>query len=74
MRCFHLFPASFQLYFNELSASIALSDVPPYSDSLLLRESLILYALLSSQSKLESSTVEALPNTSPILHVALHLK
>ena len=72
--CFHPFPASFQIHFNELSASIPLSNAPPYSDSLLLRGSLVLYAQLSSQSKLESSIAEALPNTSPMPLVTPRLK
>jgi hypothetical protein len=63
-----------QLYFSELSASIAPSSAPPYNNSLLLRGLLVLYAQLFSQSKLESSTMEALSNTSPMLHVALCLK
>ena len=70
----YIYPLILKLYFSELSASIGLSNAPPYSDSLLLRESLILYTQLSSQSKLEFFIMEALLNTSPMLHVALRLK
>jgi len=72
--CFHLFPALFQLHFNELSASIPLLNAPPYSDSLFLRGSLVLYIQLFSQSKLESFITEALLNTLSMPLVILRLK
>jgi hypothetical protein len=39
----YIYPLILKLYFSELSALISLSNAPPYSDSLLPRESLVLY-------------------------------
>jgi hypothetical protein len=62
-----IYPLILKLYFSELSALIAPLAAPPCNDSLLLRELPALYARLSSQSRPKSSTVEALPSTSPML-------
>ena len=69
-----IYPLILKLCFSELSASIALSGAPPYNDSPLSRELPALYTRLSSQSKLESSTIEALSNTLPMLLITPHLK
>jgi hypothetical protein len=63
----YIYPLILKLCFSELSVLIAPSGAPPYNNSPHPRELPALYTRLSSQSKLESSTIEALPSTLPIL-------